>query len=152
RLAGTSHSPDHRLLAYAVDDKGSEYFTLHIRDMESGADLSDTIPATAGGAVWSADGNALSYVWLDDNHRPAKLFRHVLGSDPADDILIYEEPDPGFFLGVGKTQSNRYILVDSHDHETSEIRLIDADRPDSAPRRAPPPPTAGRYPPDSAGA
>ncbi len=133
RLGGSAHSPDHRLLAYAFDDKGSEYFTLHIRDVHTGADLPDVVPAMAGGAVWAEDGLSLFYVWVDDNHRPAKLFRHVLGTDPANDLLVYAEPDPGFFLGVGKTQSNRYILIDSHDHETSEVRFIDATTPAAEP-------------------
>ena len=126
RLGGSMHSPDHRLLAYSYDDKGSEYFTLHIRDADSGDDLVDTIPATAGNMVWADDGRSVFYVWLDDNHRPAKLFHHIIGSDPAEDSLVYAEPDPAFFLGVGQTQSKRYILVDSHDHETSEVRLLDS--------------------------
>jgi len=133
RLGGSMHSPDHRLFAYAIDDKGSEYFTLQIRDVESGKDLADMIPATAGGAVWAQDSKSLFYVWVDDNHRPAKLFRHVVGTDPSSDTLVYTEPDPGFFLGVGKTQSGRYILIDSHDHETSEVRLLDAGDPAGEP-------------------
>lgn len=134
RLGGSMQSPDHRLFAYAYDDKGSEYFTLRVRDMESGEDLSDTIPSTAGSAVWAANGQSLFYVWVDENHRPAKIFRHVIGSDPDKDSLVYAEPDPGFFLGVSKTLSRRYLLVDSHDHETSEIRLLDAAEPTLEPR------------------
>ena len=145
RLGGSAHSPDHRLFAYAFDDKGSEYFTLRIRDVETGVDLADTIPATAGSAVWCEDCKSLFYVWVDDNHRPAKLFRHIVGTDPDQDTLIYAEPDPGFFLGVGKTQSDRYILIDSHDHETSEIRIVDARDPASAPKLIAPRKTAEEY-------
>ena len=134
RLGGTAHSPDHRLLAYSFDDKGSEYFTLRIRDLDTGGDLTEVIPATAGNAVWAADSRSLFYVWVDDNHRPAKIFHHVLGTDPASDRLVYAEPDPGFFLGIGKTQSGRFILLDSHDHETSEVRMIEADAPTGEPR------------------
>ena len=133
RLGGSAHSPDHRLFAYAFDDKGSEYFTLRIRDVGAGEDLADTIPATTGGAVWSEDGRSLFYIWLDDNHRPAKLFRHIVGTDPADDLLVYAEADPGFFLGAGKTQSGAYILIYSHDHETSEVRYVDARDPAAEP-------------------
>ena len=133
RLGGSMHSPDHGLFAYAFDDKGSEYFTLRVRDVETGEDLTDTILATAGNAVWANDGRSLYYVWVDDNHRPAKLFRHVIGTDPTEDVLIYTEPDPAFFLGVGKTQSGRFILIDSHDHETSEVRILDANAPDNDP-------------------
>ncbi len=134
RLAGAAHSPDHRLIAYATDERGNEYFTLRFRDVESGVDLPDVIEATAGSAEWANDSRTVFYVWMDANHRPAKIFRHVIGTDPAADVEVYAEADPGFFASVGKTQSRRYIVIDSHDHETSEVRLIDAARPDSPPR------------------
>jgi oligopeptidase B len=134
RLGGSAHSPDHRLIAYSVDDKGSEYFTLRVRDAESGADLADRIEGTTGGAVWAADGRTLFYVWVDENHRPAKVFRHVVGTSQADDVAVYAEPNPGFFVGVTDTQSRRFILIESHDHETSEVRLLEAGNPDAPPR------------------
>ncbi|MCX5576801.1 S9 family peptidase [Kaistia terrae] len=132
RLGSADHSPDHKRLAFAYDDKGSEYYTLHVRDIESGADLSDTIEATTGGGVWAADSNTLFYTVLDDNHRPCRIYRHVIGTPQAEDVLVFEEKDPGFFLGVGQTQSARYILIDSHDHETSEVYLLDAEDPTGA--------------------
>ncbi|MBA5779069.1 S9 family peptidase [Stappia sp. F7233] len=134
KLAGAMHSPDHRLLAWAHDDKGSEFYTLSIRDLETGGDLADRIEDTGGGGVWSADGRHVFYVRLDANHRPSKLFRHEVGSDPSTDALVYEEADPGFFMGVGKTQSGRFIVIESHDHETSETRLIPADDATAEPR------------------
>nr|WP_018184074.1 S9 family peptidase [Kaistia granuli] len=134
RLGSADHSPDHKRLAFAYDDKGSEYYTLHIRDIESGADLSDAIEATTGGGVWAADSNTIFYTVLDDNHRPCRVYRHVVGTPQANDVLVFEEKDPGFFLGVGQTQSARYILIDSHDHETSEVHLLDAEDPTGAPR------------------
>ena len=73
------------------------------------------------------------YIRLDENHRPSKLFRHKLGATGGEDPLVYEEGDAGFFMGVGKTQSNRFIVIDCHDHETSEIRILPADRPEAAP-------------------
>ena len=134
RLGGTAHSPDHRFLAYAYDDKGAEYFSLRIRDTATGADLADLVVGTTGAAVWSADSRSLFYVWVDENHRPAKLYRHLVGTDPANDVLVYSEPNPGFFIGVGETHSSRYILVNSHDHETSEIRIIDSATPAAEPQ------------------
>jgi oligopeptidase B len=134
RLGGSDHSPDHRLLAYAFDDKGSEYFELRIRDLDTGIDLADVIPGTTGGAVWAADGKSLFYVWVDANHRPAKVYRHVIGADPSADAIVYEERDPGFFVAVGNTQSRKFIVIDSHDHETSEVRIIAADRPAQPPQ------------------
>lgn len=133
RLGGSDHSPDHRLLAYASDDKGSEYFALRIKDTETGIDLPDVVTGTTGGAVWAADSRSLFYVWVDANHRPAKVFRHVLGTDQSADALVYSEPDPGFFVSVGLTQSRRFIIISSHDHQTSEVRIIEADRPTSPP-------------------
>src|SRR5664279_24742 len=134
RLGGFAHSHDHKLIAYAVDEKGNEYFTLHLRDAETGVDLPDTIEATSGGAVWANDGKTLFYIWIDANHRPAKVLRHVVGTDPKTDVVVYSEPDPGFFVAVGQTQSRRFIVIDSHDHETSESRIIDADAPAGEPR------------------
>jgi oligopeptidase B len=133
KLAGVSHSPDHRLIAWSVDDKGSEFFTIRFRDVETGLDLDDTIPETSGGAVWAANSRTVFYVRVDDNHRPSRVYSHVLGTPISDDILIYEEEDAGFFVGVGKTQSGRYITIDAHDHETSEVRIIDAEAPHVAP-------------------
>ena len=126
RLASTSHSPDHALLAWAVDTKGSEYFTIRVRDLATGAERDDQLEETTGGGVWSADSTHLYYTWLDDNHRPCKVFRHRLGTSQSDDVLIYEEKDPGFFVGIGKSQSGNHIIIDCHDHETSECYLLDA--------------------------
>ncbi len=134
RLGGAGHSPDHRLLYYAADTAGSEFYTIRIRDLEGGGELDDEIRDTTGGAVWSPDGRALYYTRLDANHRPRQVFRHVLGEDPALDDLVYEEADAGFFVGVGRTQSRRFIVIDAHDHETSEVWLIDAQAPDAPPR------------------
>ncbi len=133
-LAGAMHSPDHSRLAWAYDDKGSEYYTLKIRDTASGEDLDDVIVETASGGVWSADGRHVFYVRLDENHRPSKLYRHEIGAPADSDVLVYEESDPGFFMGVGKTQSGDFIIVDCHDHETSEIRVIPADDATASPR------------------
>ncbi len=134
RLAGMSHSPDHSMLAWAVDLKGSEYYTIHVRDLANCTDHAETLVETTGSAVWSADSTHLYYTWLDDNHRPCKIFRHELGQDQKDDELIYEETDPGFFVGLGKSQSGNHIIIDCHDHETSECYLIDARDNDAKPK------------------
>jgi len=151
RLGGADHAPDHRLLAYSVDETGGEAFTLRVRDLATGADLGEAIADTSGGAVWAADGRTLFYVRLDEEHRPAKVFRHVAGSDPAADVLVYEEADPGFFVSIGKTQSGRFVVIDVHDHETSEVRLIDAVDPAGAPRLVAPRVTGEEYDVDHGG-
>ena len=136
--AAAAHAPDHKLLAWSHDDAGSEFYTLSVRNMETGHDLSDVIADTGGSAVWSADCRSLFYVRLDANHRPSRVFRHTIGTSREDDVLVYEEADPGFFVNVGKTQSDRFIEISTSDHETSEARLIPADAPESGadPRRA----------------
>jgi len=134
QLGATAHSPDHRLLAYALDDKGSELFTVRVRDLATGRDLADEIPDTRGSVVWSKDASTLFYVRLDAQQRPLFVYRHKIGTPAADDVLVYEEADTGFFVGVGQTQSGDFVLIEAHDHETTEAHLIDAAQPESAPR------------------
>ncbi len=133
-LGGASHSPDHKLLAYSVDDTGSEFHVIRVRDLDADADLPDEIPNTSGGVAWAADSRSFFYTFINDNHRTEKVLRHVIGTPASEDIVVYVEEDPGFFCGVDKTQSGRFIVIDSHDHQTSEVRLIDAAAPDSSPR------------------
>ncbi|MGE0700292.1 MAG: S9 family peptidase [Hyphomicrobiaceae bacterium] len=129
QLGGAAHSHDHSLLAYAVDDKGSELYTIRIRDLATGQDLADAIPDSAGGPVWARDGKTIFYVRRDASHRPLFVYRHEIGTPAESDVLVYEEKNPGFYVGVGATQSGRFLLIQAHDHQTSEIYLIDAGRP-----------------------
>ena len=129
RMVGASISDDHQLMAWAVDTKGSEFYTIRVRDLETGAELSDTLERTAGGSVWAPDGKSLFYTWQDDNHRPCKVFRHVLGTDQDADELIYEEADPGFFTGVSGTSDDRFLIISANDHQTSESWIADFEDP-----------------------
>ncbi|HXF55323.1 MAG TPA: S9 family peptidase [Hyphomicrobiaceae bacterium] len=133
QLGSLAHSPDHRLLAYGVDDKGSEFFTIRIRDVETGRDLDEAIVDTRGGIVWAADSRTFFYVKLDRHQRPTTVWRHVVGTPVDSDVLVYQEPDSGFYVAVGRTQSGKYIVIDAHDHQTSEVRLIDTASPNSEP-------------------
>ncbi len=133
-FGGMSLSPNQQLAAWSYDDKGSEFYDVRIRDLSTGADHGDVLVNTSGGAVWAADGKTIFYTTQDENHRPLKTYRHVLGSAQADDVLVHDEKDTGLFTGVGTTHSEKYIMVDIHDHDTSEVWLIDADKPDVAPR------------------
>ena len=131
-LGATSHSPNHELLAYATDDKGSELYTIRFRDLASGKDLADTIPDTRGDIVWAEDGQTVFYTKVDANHRPLFVHRHTLGTPTSEDILVYEEKDSGFYVGIEKTLSGRFIIVDAHDHQTNELYLLDAANPTSS--------------------
>ncbi|WP_430251967.1 S9 family peptidase [Neorhizobium sp. DAR64860/K0K1] len=124
RLAGIDHATDHSKGIWGYDDKGSEYFTLRVRDLSTGEDMSDLLENTAGGGVWAPDGKSFFYTLQDENHRPSKVFHHILGTPQSDDRLVFEEKDPGFFMGVGGSLLDDVIYIDIHDHETSEYRLI----------------------------
>ncbi len=133
QLGGLSHSPDHKLIAYAADTAGSEYYTLRFRDIATGEDLPDVIEST-GGMVWGKDSRTIYYIRLDDNHRPLYVHRHTLGAPPEQDALVYQEHDTAFYVHLGETQSGDYLLIDISDHETSEVHLIDAADPEARPR------------------
>ena len=126
-FAGAEHDRSHRYLAWAADRAGSEYYDIVIRDLDTGTDSAELIVETAGSYVWSNDSKAIYYTEYDDNHRPYRVRRHVIGSDQDNDPIIFEEADPGFFVGVGRTLSDKYIVIDAHDHQTSECWLIDAE-------------------------
>src|SRR5690606_685468 len=100
------------------------------RDLATGKDLPDIIPDTRGSYVWAEDSKTILYVRLDANHRPLYVYRHTLGTPVSDDVLVYEEADKGFYVSVGETQSGRLIVIDTHDHQTSEIRFIESRHPD----------------------
>ena len=132
RLGGCNHSPDHKAIAWSYDDKGSEYFTITFRDTKTARDSKKTLSKTSGGGVWTKQSDGYYYTKLDENHRPSKLYLHALDGN-VDDRLIFEESDPGFFMSAGKSQSGDTVIIDIHDHQTSESWLIPADAPATKP-------------------
>ncbi|WP_416795330.1 S9 family peptidase [Ciceribacter azotifigens] len=124
RLAGLDPTTDHAFGLWGYDDKGSEYFTLRVRDLSTGEDLADVIENTGGGGAWAPDGKSFFYTLQDDNHRPSKVFHHIVGQPQSSDRLVYEEKDHGFFMGVGGSLLDDFIYIDIHDHETSEYRIL----------------------------
>ena len=133
QLGLTRHSPDHRYLAWSADEAGSEFYTMRVRTIATHKDLADAVPDTAATVVWTADSSAFYYVRVDRNHRPSRVFRHRLGTPAEDDVLVYEEMDPQYFVSVGRLQSGRFGVITIHDHETSECRLIDLAERDAVP-------------------
>lgn len=150
-IGSVGHSPDHKLIAIGTDRLGSEYYSLIVRNVETGEQVSGPIESTDGDAVWAADSKSLFYVERDDNQRPKRVKHHVIGSDPAEDRLVYEEADDGMFLGIGKTQSGRFIVISIGDQITTEFRLIAADEPASEPVVFAPRITNEEYYPDDRG-
>ncbi len=134
RFGRARHSPDHRLEAWSADRKGSEFFTIRVREWGSTRDLPDTIEQTDGSFVWCADSSAFYYVKVDDNHRPMQVFRHQLGATQADDVLVYEEKDTGWFTHIHESATGRYCVIAGGDHETTEQQLLDLRDPNAQPR------------------
>ncbi len=131
RIAGAGHSPDHNRLLWSFDDSGSEFFTIKVRDLASGADLDETVSDTGGG-TWDAGSNGFFYTKLDANHRPIAIVYHAIGTAGADRV-IYEEKDPGFFMDVGGSRLEDFIFIGINDHETSEYRILPANEPHAEP-------------------
>jgi oligopeptidase B len=123
-------SPDGRLLAYSTDFSGGERFTLKVKNLVTGQTAADEIPDTFYGSAWSRDGSALFYVTVDDAWRPYRVWRHAVGTPAAEDVIVYEEADEKFWVGVGLTRSERYLLITTASKLTSEAWLLDASRPE----------------------
>ncbi|MBC7577486.1 MAG: S9 family peptidase, partial [Tardiphaga sp.] len=134
KFGGARHSPDHALEAWSADIAGSEYFSIRVRDWATSTDSADLVEETDGGVVWTLDSKAFFYVKLDDNHRPMQVWLHKLGQTQADDRLIYEEPDAGWFTHIHESSSGRFGVIAGGDHETSEQRLLDLAHPEAPPR------------------
>ncbi|ACT58906.1 S9 family peptidase [Hirschia baltica] len=120
-----SHSPDHSKIAYTVDNKGSEFYTLRVKDLNTGEELDTVIENTYGSFTWGADSNSLYWIDRNENNRPEKIFFRKLGE--ATDALVFHEKDSGYFLGVSRSQSDAFIFIRTGDHTTSEYHYIRAD-------------------------
>lgn len=133
-IGSVEHSPDHKLAAIATDRLGSEYYSIAVRNLETGETFADVVnSADGGGAVWTAASDAYFYVERDDNQRPKRVKLHRLGDDPSNDRVIYEETDETMFLGLDKSQSGDFVFIISASQITSEVRFLKAGAPDAAP-------------------
>jgi oligopeptidase B len=128
-LGAFRFSPDQRLLAYSTDFSGDERFTLRIKDLTSGRTLTDEIQGTYYGCAWSADGEYLFYVTVDEAWRPFRVWRHRVGTAAAGDVKVFEEQDERFWVGVSLTRSERYVSIRTASVLTSEVLLLDATTP-----------------------
>ncbi len=125
QIGGHEHTDDHRMLAWSSDDTGSEYFTIRVRDAATLQDLPDLIPDTEGSVVWDKAGTSFLYVEMDERHRPRVVRRHVLGTAVADDAVVYEETEDGWFVGIEASQSGDFAFISISDHETTEVHVLD---------------------------
>jgi len=130
-LASVCHSHDHRFIAYNIDKNGSENYFLSVENLENKKILTKEIPKTTGEIIWDTDNKSIYYIGLDDNHRPNKIFKHLIGHNYQNDELIFEEKDPAFFCSVSISQSKHYLLVRTGDHQTSEYYIKNLQQKDS---------------------
>ncbi|MCQ8278792.1 S9 family peptidase [Acetobacteraceae bacterium KSS8] len=142
-VGSAQHSPDHALYAWAEDSQGSEVYRIQLRDLATGETLPGPVESSTGDFCFSPAGDWLFWTWRDENGRPARIYRRP--SRGGEDTLIYEERDPGFFIGVGLSASRAWIAITAGDQETSETLLIPGNDPTALPRVAAPRVKGERY-------
>ena len=116
-----------KFLAYSLDLKGSEYFTIYVRDIKTGKLVTEKIENTSGSINFSLDDQYIFYSKLDENHRPRSIFRHQIGSSVNEDLLIFEEKTKAFTVSIGISSDEKYYFINSSDHNTSEKYYFGAD-------------------------
>ena len=129
-VSGMEVSPDTRILAYAVDTVGRRKYTLQFKNLDTGELLADRVPDITGNLVWANDNKTVFYTKQDPQTlRSYQIFRHELGTDPANDVLVFEEKDEEFSCYVSKSRSRKFILISSFQTLSSDVRYLDADNP-----------------------
>jgi oligopeptidase B len=127
-------STDGRRIAYAVDIEGDERFALRVRDIETGAVIDEAVTEIGYGVVWSLDGQYLFYTRMDESWRPHEVWRHEVGTPAPDDVLVFEEPDERFWMGIGSSRDDAWVIIQVGSKLTSEVWLLDAAAPLGEPR------------------
>ena len=139
-LGAASVSPDGHLLAFSTDTVGDERFLLQVKDLRTGEVLPDQVPNTMHGATWDLAGTQLFYSTVDESWRPDKIWRHRLGTAVSEDVLVFHEPDERFWSSIGRSRSDRYLMIAVGSKTTTEYLVLEADNPTGefrvlAPRR-----------------
>ena len=123
-----------KYLGYSLDTKGSEYYTIYIRDINTKKLVTEKIEETSGSITFSLDDQYVFYSKLDENHRPRKIYRHKLGTKVSEDQLIFEEKSEAFTVGIGLSADDKYFFISSSDHNTSEQYYFDVNEKDPKPK------------------
>ncbi len=131
-FSSMEHSPDHQYVAFGVDIRGSEYYEIRIREIATGAIVATLTDESSGDFVWANDSETLYWVWRDENSRSKRVYRQSRTGGASE--LIYEEPDDGFFVSVGTSDGDNYIVINAGGHTSNELRLIDASDPTAEPQ------------------
>lgn len=127
-------SPNHRFLAYTIDLNGSEHFTVHVKDLETGSVLHDSLQEADTAIEWYADSATFLYMILDETRRAYKIAKHVLGQSQSEDVILLHEPDEAFFLGIDKSRDGKHLFIESASKTTSECWIFSAEVTSSTPR------------------
>ena len=123
-----------KFLGFSLDLKGSEYYTIYIRDIKSNELVTEKIEETSGSITFSLDDKFIYYSKLDEHHRPRKIFRHKLGTSSKDDLLIFEEKSEAFTVGIGLSSDEKYYFISTSDHNTSEQYFFGVDEENPKPK------------------
>jgi oligopeptidase B len=127
-------SNNDKYLAYSLDTKGSEYYTIYIREIETQKIISKEIKDTSGSITFSIDDKFIYYSSLDENHRARKIFRHEIGVINKKDDLIFEEKSEAFTVSIGISSDEKYYFISTSDHNTSEQYYFSADEAKPIPK------------------
>ncbi|HET7431008.1 MAG TPA: S9 family peptidase [Nocardioides sp.] len=130
-VGGVTVSPDGTLLAYSTDTVGNERYVLEVKDLDSGELLPDRLEGVHGGGVWGPDGRDVYYCTFDDAWRRDKVWRHRLGTPQSDDELVFHETDERFWVGIGRSRTDRFMMIASGSKNTTECRYLDAADPEA---------------------
>jgi len=129
-LGGLNVSPDNKLVAFGLDTVSRRKYTIQVKNLETGELLPEKILTTTGGSTWANDNKTLYYTKKDEQTlRSNQIYKHILGTDPAEDQLVYEEKDESFNTYIYKSKSREYIIIGSHSTLTSEYRILEANNP-----------------------
>ena len=129
-IGEVSLSEDDRLLAFSVDTVSRRIYTVYVKDLATGELVGEPIMGTSGNVVWASDNQTLFYGVKDETLRPCKIMRHRLGTNPKDDVTVFEETDETFVTYISKTKSRKYLIINSESTLSSECRILESDQPE----------------------
>jgi len=121
-------SPNNKYLAYSVDTDGSETYTINIKNLQTGELFPEKITNAYESLEWANDNETFFYTVLDTANRPFQAYKHILGTEPKKDTLVYDEKDEAFYLSLSKTKNKNYILFNSGSQISSEVSYLEADK------------------------
>ncbi len=130
RVSGRNVSEDNRYMAFGVDTVSRRRYDIYFKDLQTGELLPEVLNNSSGYVIWANDNKTVFYTIKDETLRPYKLMKHVLGQDPSQDVEVYHEKDNTFYLGAGKSRTDKYIFIGSSHTLYTEYQLLEADHPD----------------------